>query len=224
MRKLNGLHYLQFLNKITQDKRLYMEIGTDTGLSLEQVNCDAICVDPQFKFKSNIAHSRKRTLLFQMTSDEFFQEYNIKNMVDNNLDVVFLDGMHQFEFLLRDFINTERISNENTVVLMHDCLPSNSRMAERQFRWVENEDIETRGAWTGDVWKILLILKKYRKDLYCTVLDCPPTGLIMVKGLNNNNETLKRSYFDIINEFNDVTFDSIGADGIYKIFPVMHTS
>ena len=45
-------------------------------------------------------------------------------------DIAFLDGMHRAEYLLRDFMNTERFSHERTLILLHDCLPVNARMAD----------------------------------------------------------------------------------------------
>lgn len=51
--------------------RSYLEIGTDTGASLEFVNCDAITVDPQFRPEINATGNRSRTFFFQMPSDTF---------------------------------------------------------------------------------------------------------------------------------------------------------
>ena len=38
-------------------------------------------------------------------------------------ELVFIDGLHLFEQVLRDLINVERHSTTDTVVLLHDCLP-----------------------------------------------------------------------------------------------------
>ncbi len=32
--------------------------------------------------------------------------------------------------------------------------------------------------WTGDVWKLIPILQRYRPDLQLTLFDAPPSGLV----------------------------------------------
>jgi len=51
--------------------------------------------------------------------------------------------------------------------------------------------------WTGDVWKVLPVLKQYRKDLSITLLDCAPTGLVLVSNLNPESTVLADAYNDI---------------------------
>lgn len=151
--RLKGVDYKDFIREYARrvNAESYLEIGTDSGDSLEQVECDAVCVDPSFRFRGNPAGKRKRTLLFQMTSDDFFGRYDLKDIFPQGVDLAFLDGLHHWEVLLRDFINTEKFCHIDSTILLHDCLPLNIRMAERVFRIDESEDQSTRGAWTGDV-------------------------------------------------------------------------
>ena len=62
--------FLQFLAE-TLRPRSYFEIGTQAGGSLVKFTCDAVCVDPTFVVNTNVLLNRKRTFLFQMTSDNF---------------------------------------------------------------------------------------------------------------------------------------------------------
>jgi hypothetical protein len=39
------------------------------------------------------------------------------------IDRAFIDGMHCFEFVLRDFINTERYMSWTSVIVFNDVLP-----------------------------------------------------------------------------------------------------
>ena len=41
--------------------------------------------------------------------------------------LAFIDGMHLFEFALRDFINTERHCSPKAVIVFDDILPRNCR-------------------------------------------------------------------------------------------------
>ena len=190
-----GVPYLHFIGTVckTLSPRTYIEIGTNTGGSLTQIDCDAVCIDPEFRFASNPAGKRTRTLLFQMSSDDFFRCYDLGALLPEGVDLAFLDGMHRFEFLLRDLINIETYCGNRSLVLLHDCLPTNPRMAERTPRHEKDEDLTTRHSWTGDVWKLLPILKKYRPDLRIHLIDCPPTGLVAITNLHAKNTILSDS-------------------------------
>ncbi len=69
--------------------------------------------------------------------------------------------MHQFEFLVRDFYNAEKLCSKNSLIIMHDCLPLNEEMAHRDIiTSVEiGKNSKFPNYWTGDVWKIIPILK-----------------------------------------------------------------
>lgn len=210
--------FLEFLNKHLAP-RSYLEIGTSTGWSLERVTCDALCIDPVFNVTGNTPGPRKRTMMFQMGSDEFFADYRVRDYFPAGFDLAFLDGMHRFEFLLRDFINAERSGHSRSLILMHDCLPMNIRMADRRQFVVPEEDPATRDCWTGDVWRILPILQKYRPDLRVRLLDCPPTGLVAISGLNPASDILGRNYHAIVDEFSAVTLEMTGLDAVWNAFP-----
>jgi hypothetical protein len=81
------------------------------------------------------------------------------------VDVAFLDGMHLFEYLLRDFIHTERVCDRNSVILLDDCLPVNIEMTDGERRPDLRKDAELASWWTGDVWKVVEILRELRPDL-----------------------------------------------------------
>jgi hypothetical protein len=152
-----GVYYLEFMRGLSTAlaTRTYFEIGTDTGETLKAVRCDAVCVDPHFKVTQNVLEGRRRAHFFQTTPDDFFSHYSLNTFLPGGVDLAFLDGLHHFEALLRDFMNTERQCHDRSVVLLHDCLPLNERMAERVFRYDETEHGSTRQHWTGDVWKLL---------------------------------------------------------------------
>lgn len=52
--------------------------------------------------------------------------------------------MHCFEFLLRDKFNTERFCHQISVMLIHDRLPLNVRMTNREFVLDETEPAPMR--------------------------------------------------------------------------------
>jgi len=74
------------------------------------------------------------------TSDDFFKANSKK------FDVVFIDGLHTYEQVRRDIINSINTLNEGGWIALHDMLPRN---------WIEHHvPIISQGAWTGDVWKV----------------------------------------------------------------------
>lgn len=109
-----------------------MEIGVSTGLSLSQAEPPTRCLGidpaPQVSRKSP-APAR----IFPETSDDFFAKHDLlAEPGGNRVRLAFIDGLHHFDAVLRDFMNIERHSSRDTVVLLHDCLPVNSVTAMRE--------------------------------------------------------------------------------------------
>ncbi|WP_377191261.1 glycosyltransferase family protein [Ruegeria meonggei] len=202
-RLADGLHYLEFLKRLhlTLKPEWYFEIGTQTGASLRLSHSKSISVDPVFAVRHEVIGPKPELHLFQCESDEFFASDHLTTL-GAKIDLAFLDGMHLMEFLLRDFINTERQCSRESVIVMHDCVPWNNAITKRQR--------ETQ-SWTGDVWKIVPILQKYRPDLELEVVDCAPTGLVIVTGLDANNSVLSDAYDDILSEFVSIDLDDYGS-------------
>lgn len=217
MSRKYGIDWLVFLKMVATElnPQSYLEIGTETGLSVSQFNCDSVCVDKEFYIREDVCEGKTRLSLFKMTSDRFFAEVNFRTLFPKGVDVALLDGMHRFEYLLRDFMNTEKRCHERSIILMHDCLPATPAMAERCS--------ETRKAWAGDVWKLLPILKKYRPDIRVTVFDCAPTGLVACTGLDPISDVLKSLYYTILDEFGSEKIDELVIEGLWGLYPVVDT-
>lgn len=200
--RLHGVVYTEFLNALhTQLKpRSYLEVGTSKGISLAIARCDTIAVDPHFQLNVTATGERTRTFFFQMTSDDFFATESAPSLLGRPVDIAFLDGMHRFEYLLRDLIGTEAVCHPRSLILLHDCVPANTRMASRQARPGDSSEGDTAGWWTGDVWKMLPILREYRPDLRLHVLDCPPTGLVAITRLDPASSVLTDRYYEIVDQ------------------------
>jgi len=151
--------------------RLYLEIGVQSAKSLRLAACPAIGIDPMPILTAPLPETAR---LFRMGSDTFFETQAVQVLTERP-DLVFIDGMHLFEFVLRDFINVEAFAAPTTVVMIDDIYPNHHAQAAR--------DRLTR-AWTGDVWKLHHVLKTWRPDLLLEAIDAAPTGLLLVHGLN----------------------------------------
>jgi hypothetical protein len=104
--RLSGVFYIEFLKALHTHltPRSYLEVGTATGASLSVAGCDTIAVDPRFAVDAGATGNRTHTFFFQMTSDDFFATENAPALLGRPVDMVFLDGLHLLECLLRDFI------------------------------------------------------------------------------------------------------------------------
>lgn len=149
------------------------------------------------------------TYLFSELSEVFFETDKIESIFPDGIDAAFIDGDHRFEFALKDFINIEKYSNSKTIVLIHDCCPTNIQMASRDRRRFMRTDFASMGRWTGDGWKLLPILSFYRPDLTVIPLDCPPTGLLLVTNLDNCSNSLNQNYEDIVQKFKSLKLNLI---------------
>jgi hypothetical protein len=212
-RRPEGMDYRRYLGAIHLGAPVdwYLEVGCRNGKSFALSRSRTIAVDPFFKVDINVIGKKPALHVFQQTSDDFFAS-GFLDAIGARLSLSFLDGMHLFEYLLRDVINTEAHSHENGVTILHDCVPYSHEMTTRDL------DNLPRGAWTGDVWKLIPILGTYRPDLKIDVMDCRPTGLVLLSNLNPADTTLSDAYDDLIAEWTDVTLEDYGLDRFHAQF------
>lgn len=200
---LSGDNYLTVL-KLSHEKLMpkrYLEIGVCKGVSFSLVDSDVVAVGIDPEPQLDIASLPNNHQLVSETSDDYFKSGRIKNDFNNQpLDMAFLDGMHLFEYALRDFMNLEKHSHAKSVVFVHDVYPMNAETSTRE----RNSDF-----WSGDVWKLVLCLKEYRPDLELEVLPCPPTGLGVITGLDASSNVLADKYDEIIAKYIKLPFDKI---------------
>jgi len=182
--------------------RSYLEIGVFEGKSLAlALPCtQAIGVDPEPRIRFALDPS---SMIFVETSDQFFERRALSDLVSGPVDLTFLDGLHHFEFVLRDFINSERNSSPDSVILVHDAYPHNAQVASRS---VEAEH------WAGDVWKLIVALQARRPDLRVHTVDVPPTGLAIVTGLDPTSTVLSAAYDEIVAELAPLTYERLRSD------------
>ncbi len=191
----------------------YLEIGTLSGGTLRIATCPSIAVDVRFMLDEDVLGSKPACLLMQMPSDRFFANYDPSALLNRPIDLAFLDGMHLFEFLLRDFINTERHCRPESIILLHDCLPTDAYVARRELADRRFEHLSPHPDWwAGDVWKTVAILKKYRPDLRILAFNSRPTGLVAVTDLDPGSDVLARQYFSLTEQFRSVCLTQRGAE------------
>jgi hypothetical protein len=133
----------------------YLEIGIDNpSKCFDQVVCaHKTGVDPNVG-RTNPPHH------YRMTSDAFFKS------VPGSFDIVFVDGLHLRDQVLRDVDNALAVLAPNGTILMHDCWPPNERAAGATRHPAQ--------PWYGTVWQAWAQLRATRRDLTMHVFadDC----------------------------------------------------
>ena len=123
----------------------YLEIGCCKNEVFSKINIKKVGVDP----------NSGGTV--RLTSDDFFKINKEK------FDLVFIDGLHVYDQVKQDIINSLEILNNNGVILIHDCLPEKI--------WEQNVP-RMNGAWSGDVWKVIPFFRSNSNiDVYTCVAD-----------------------------------------------------
>ena len=148
----------QIINKLTNKYDRYLEIGVEYGECFNETHfVNKVGVDPDPKFCSKVGQ-----IIFLQTSDDFFKQYDIKQQ----FDVIFIDGMHQAEYVLRDINNCIQILSTNGTIFMDDILPLNynEQLKIPIKHYYENGILKYGENWTGDVWKVVYHLLKNYKD------------------------------------------------------------
>lgn len=154
----------------------YLEIGVFMGHTL--FNSDAgmsIGVDPAPRVGLDMFCKRlisdhnlnRRTLLFPVMSDKFFEDYG-----DHRFDVILVDGMHEYYQCNRDIVNGMNSLADGGVLLVHDVNPR-SEASTCPFK----PGIDM-GEWNGNVWKSLALLRA--NGVVFWTLDIP-YGLSVIK-------------------------------------------
>ena len=137
----------QVINYLTKPDDKYLEIGVEYGDCFNNVHFkDKVGIDPDPKT------SRDDNNIIKLTSDEYFKQNN-----SNEFDVIFIDGMHQSEYFLRDINNSINMLANNGIILVDDILPLNynEQLKIPNKHYYENGILKYGESWTGDIWKVL---------------------------------------------------------------------
>ena len=210
--RATGTNYLQVLKKLHKKRYdCYFEIGSQTGSSLKLSCSPSVAIDPYFQLNDDFVGQKDFCLLFQEKSDHFFNRPLI-NLSGLKCELGFIDGMHLFEYALRDFINLAKISTSKSVFLFHDPMPWTFEMATRDYK-----AIPENAAWVGDIWKLISIFIEFGMKDYISVLTSAPSGLLAVvnpeKQLISN---LNDNFNEICLKWKNIELEKFGIGNFYQ--------
>lgn len=162
----------------------YLELGTqDPTSNFDKINAECkVSIDP----------FPRGEVTFVGTSDEYFESI----LEDVKFDIIFIDGLHHDDQVLKDIENSLNHLSDNGTIVCHDCLPTTEKMQVRDMH---------DGEWTGDVWKAIAELRIERIDLDIKVVDTDYGCGIIRRGTNipyQTNDNYKSYYYYSKNKWN----------------------
>jgi len=173
----------------------YLEIGCDKNQLFSKVNINnKIGVDP-------VSGGNVRK-----TSDDFFKENK------SSFDIVFIDGLHTYEQVKKDILNSVNCLLDEGIILVHDCMPDSlGKQAVPRYKM----------QWNGDVWKAIVDLRQQENlEIYTCEID---QGIAVISKKKNTsilkldkpiNKLKFKDYFNNYKEYMRV----ISLEEFKKIF------
>jgi len=150
----------QIINKLTNNIDKYLEIGVEYGECFNETHfINKFGIDPDPKFLPT------NGILIKLTSDDFFKTKNNNNYIPKLFNAIFIDGMHQAEYFLRDINNSISVLDTDGTIFIDDILPFNynEQLKIPIKHYYENGILKYGENWTGDVWKVVYHIIKYFK-------------------------------------------------------------
>ena len=151
----------EIIQKIIDKKKYenYLEIGCDKDSNFSKI-----------KVKNKIGVDPLSGGNLKMTSNDFFKNNEIF------FDCIFIDGLHIYEQVRKDILNSIKFLNPNGIVILHDCMPLKiwNQIVPKMY-----------GHWNGDVWKAIVEARTMKDiDTYTCKAD---HGLGMIFKRKNKN-------------------------------------
>jgi glycosyltransferase involved in cell wall biosynthesis len=179
----------------TYNYNSYLEIGVENGFTFKNIKLDMskkVGVDPDPTYKED-------NIILKI-SDDFFKENN------KIFDIIFIDGMHQLEYVYNDFFNAINCLTPQGSIVIDDVLPMNER---EQYKvpikhYYNNGILKYGESWTGDVWKfIYFLLLHYQFDFSVYNFTNGYRGMIHIYNFKNeiNNEIDNTKVIETMNSY-----------------------
>jgi hypothetical protein len=151
----------ELINEIIKKKKYsnYLEIGCFDNECFSKIEIiNKVGVDP---LKGGT---------IKKTSDEFFKSNEEK------FDIIFIDGLHEYDQVKKDIINSIEFLNEDGTIMCHDSLPE---------KYSDQTVPYSLGTWVGDVWKAIIEFRSSKNiDICVCTID---HGVTIIKKRPNSN-------------------------------------
>lgn len=178
----------------------YLEIGVRWGESLRAVHAERkIGIDPVRH--PAVAYPLPGEEFHECPSDVFFRDVAPSVLEVGSVHAALIDGLHEYGQALRDLLNLEPYMAKGGLVVLDDCNPRSEEMAV---------DTPTGGAWNGDVWRVMMLVRRECPDLGSLTLD-RDQGVGLIWGFKDRSEP-RRLDSDVLDRYKAVPFSVLQAD------------
>ena len=197
----------EIINIISEKLNLksYLEIGYQRGINYNKVKIEKKkAVDPSPIEIQKILKDDIQVIdvnLYLTTSDNFFD----KNK--ENYDFIFIDGLHTYEQVKRDFDNSLSYLNTGGVIMLHDMSPIDTEYNGQIISGEERaKSFSDGGQWNGDCYKLAIDIFNGEYDFEYLTIDMDQGCMLVFpdkkrefknnniqkdyKSLNNNREEI----------------------------------
>ena len=209
---------IEVLNALIKKNNVknYLEIGVNRGKCLFNIKRakKRFAVDPFFNFSTwkkirgiLLNFDNLKNTFFEVTSDDFFKQNEVL-LNENKIQLAFIDGLHTYEQALEDTLNTLKFSDDNVIVVLHDCNPLDALAAHPAIsidhaRAELKDHKDWKNIWNGDVWKTIVDIRKNHPELTAFVLNTDHgLGFVYKKQRENLPEV-----FNSISEISSLDYD-----------------
>ena len=180
------------INQLTNPDNNYLEIGVENGFTFNNTHfINKTGVDPSPSFTSD--------KIVVETSDNFFSKVELST----KYDVVFIDGMHQVEYVVNDINNSIICLNEGGKIFIDDIIPLtfDEQLKIPKKHYYDSGILKYGEPWTGDIWKVIFhILVFYSEDIdfsYYYHLNYRGVAVLQIK----HNFQISELDLSIINQY-----------------------
>lgn len=171
----------------------YLEIGVEN----KQLNFNKIAAAE----KECVDINPKAGATYTMSSDDFFATLPS----EKKYDLIFVDAMHNEEFVDRDITNSLKHLNEGGIVCAHDVIPISKSVAQKKERY-------DFSVWNGDVYRS--IVKLHTSGLNYVTVQNNDYGLAILYGNDGKEPDLTK--FKCKYEYEDI-FNDKGANKVTEL-------
>lgn len=162
---MGKIHYKNFILMICSmcNVKSYLELGVANGETLSLINKHV-----QFVLGIDIADQRidKSTRFAEMSTDRFFEHLE-KHGYNPSYDCIFIDALHEYEQLKRDFENSLSYLSPYGIIILDDTDPVDQRHTSPEI--------------CGDAYKIIDYIRTVHPDLDIVTLPVWEKGMSIVR-------------------------------------------
>ena len=163
-----------------------LEVGVEYGLTFHALRAPyRVAVDPQFRFDVPTPRVTQQIEYHEVPSDEYFGK---RHFGARKFDVIYLDGLHTFEQILRDTLNAVECLADDGVIIIDDVLPTTYSsslprvedvLLVRHHRSSEAAD----EAWMGDVYRLVFFVAIFMQGWQYATIAENHGQLVMWRGI-----------------------------------------